>query len=185
MLKSLRHNNEIKFNTHGFFSAVARKAGYTASDVNTVYTWYLNQSLEQVQKNPACKVALKGLGSLKFSPGLSIRNLTGFITGLENSVNGFLDVESESRTSYSYLVSRHKDLLAALHSFRERLLRLKEAGFVNETYYINKITRSEQLENQLNQIYESIQRIPEYQQKRTTERGQDFTWTDEQGSRPF
>lgn len=185
MLKSPRHNNELKFNTHGFFSSVARKMGYSVADVNTVYTWYINKSIESAQNSPACKVKLKGLGALKFSPGLSIRNLTGFIQGLEKSVNTFLDAELESRIPYSYLISKHKDLLASLYSFRERLLRLKETGFINETYYINKITRSEQLENQLNQIYESIQRIPEYQQKRTSERGQDFTWTDEQGSRPF
>jgi hypothetical protein len=122
---------------------------------------------------------------MKFSPGLSIRNLTGFITGLEIAVNEFLDPEQEPKVAYSIIVTRHKVLLNALYSFRERITKLKDTGFVNETYYINKMTRSEQLENQLNQIYESIQRIPEYQQKRTSERGQDFTWTDEQGSKPF
>lgn len=185
MLNSLRHSNEIKFNTHGFFSSVARKTGYSISDINTVYTWYINKSIEQAQNTPACKVTLRGLGSLKFSPGLSIRNLTGFIMGLETSVQEFLDPELEPRVPYSYLVNRQKILLNALFSFRQRLTRMRDMGFVNETYHINKITRSEQLENQLNQIYESIQRIPEYQQKRTSERGQDFTWTDEQGSRPF
>jgi hypothetical protein len=185
MLSSRRHSNEIKFNTHGFFSSVARKTGYSVSDVNTVYTWYINKSLEGAQNTPACKVKLAGLGSMKFSPGLSIRNLTGFITGLETAVNEFLDPEQEPKVAYSIIVTRHKVLLNALYSFRERITKLKDTGFVNETYYINKMTRSEQLENQLNQIYESIQRIPEYQQKRTSERGQDFTWTDEQGSKPF
>lgn len=185
MLTSKRHTNEIKFNIHGFFSSVARKMGYSVSDVNTVYTWYINKSLEEAQDTPACKVRLDGLGTMKFSPGLSIRNLTGFIIGLEKSVNDFLDPELESKVSYTYLVSRQQNLLDSLYSFRERLIKMKEMGFINDVYYINKLTRSEQLENQLNQIYESIQRIPEYQQKRTSERGQDFTWTDEQGSRPF
>jgi hypothetical protein len=185
MLNSLRHSNEIKFNTHGFFSSVSRKTGYSIADINTIYTWYINKSLEEAQTTPACKVELRGLGSMKFSPGLSIRNLTGFIMGLEKSVNEFLDPELNPRVPYSYLVARQKILLSSLYSFRERLTKMKDTGFVNETYHINKMTRSEQLETQLNQIYESIQRIPEYQQKRTSERGQDFTWTDEQGSRPF
>jgi hypothetical protein len=182
---SLYPKREIKFKSHGLFSGIARKTGYTVTQINQVYTWYINEVLEQLGSTPACQVYLKGLGLLKFDAGLSIRNLAGFINGLQVSVSEFIDDSQPPRVTYSYLVNRHKLLVDAIYSFRERLAKLKSLGNINETYYINKLTRSEKLENQLNQIYESIQRIPEYQQKRTTERGQDFVWTDEQGSKPF
>jgi hypothetical protein len=182
---TIKANNDIVFKSHGFFSPIAKKTNYSIEDINTIYTWYVNNTLSELAEKPACQVFMKGLGILKFDAGLALRNLTGYITGLQKNVAEMTDENSKSHVKYSYITKRHALLSDAVLEFQSRLTKLKKEGFYNETYYINKLARSEKLQIELNQIYESIQRIPEDQRKRTSERGQDIVWSDEQGSQPF
>jgi hypothetical protein len=178
------HRPEIKYKVDGLFSTVAKKTNYNAADVSTVYSWYVENVVNELHTKPVCQVYLKNFGVLKYNAIIGLKNLTGQVYGLEGTLNAFLNGE-KLKVRYSYLVKRHKELSDALGPFEERLEKLTKLGIYKETYYLNKIAGLERLKKHLNQLYESIQRIPEDQQKRTAERGQDLVWTDEQSSRPF
>lgn len=184
---ALKSPSELEFRVYGFYTSVAKELKTTASNVDTVYTWYLNKSLQQIEEEPSLQVFFKNLGMLKTNLTEGTRGLGRYTYGLEESLaRYFNELESKfEKPSAGYLVYRCNQLMEAMKSFVERIERLRAEGDINESVYINRLARLEHINKKLNELYESIQRIPELEQKRSSERGQDFTWTDEQGSRPF
>jgi hypothetical protein len=172
---------EVEFKSYGLYSEVARQVDCTAADVDTIYSWYINTTLDQMNNEHSVKVFLKGLGTIKIDFGRGLRFLKGYITGLDKQVTWYLDKNRPSYLRLSFLIARQKILSETITSMKQRLERYKDMGAIKEAGYMNKLTRLDQLQNQLNLIYESIQRIPEFEQKRTAECGQSTSWGNEPG----
>lgn len=176
---------EVEFKSYGLYSEVARQVDCTAADVDTIYSWYMNTTLDQMNNEDSVKVFLRGLGTIKIDFGRGLRFLKGYITGLDKQVTWYLDKNRPSYLRLSFLIARQKSLSETITSMKIRLDKYKEVGAIKEAGYMNKLTRLDQLQNQLNLIYESIQRIPEFEQKRTAECGQSAPWSNEQSSQPI
>jgi hypothetical protein len=179
--------SEIEFRVYGFYSSVAKELKTTINSVDTVYTWYLGKSLEQIEDGPSVQVFFKNLGMLKMNLTEGTKGLGRCVFGLEESLaRYFNEIESKyEKPSAGYLAYRCNQLLAAMKSFKQRIERLRTEGDINEAVYANRLARLEHIDKKLTELYESIQRIPELEQKRVAECGQDFAWDDEQGSEPF
>lgn len=179
--------SEIEFRVYGFYSSVAKELKTTVNNVDAVYTWYLAKSLEQIENEPTVQVFLKNLGMFKMNLTEGTRGLSRSAYGLQESISRYFDeIENKyEKPSAGYLVYRCNQLLTAMQSFKQRIERLRTEGDINESVYANRMARLEHIDKKLTELYESIQRIPELEQKRVSERGQDFVWDDEQGSEPF
>jgi hypothetical protein len=104
---------------------------------------------------------------------------------LEQSLQQYDSGMSKDYMSFSYLNERVTAFMAASSSLKERANIMLEKEIINETLYQNKMTRIESIDLKLNQLYESIQRIPELEQKRTAECGQGPTWGNQQDCSPI
>lgn len=182
--------SEIEFRTYGLYSGVAKQLNIPAGDVDAIYSWYLKNTLADMTKKDTKQVFLKNLGMFKLKPKEATYSLGRAVYGLTDSLNNYFtrgtqEQFKQGHISLYYLKTRAVKITEGIKTLRIRLNDLKQSGLINELSLVNYLTRLDQIENQLNQLYESIQRIPELEQKRTTERGQDITWTDEQSSSPF
>lgn len=171
---------EVEFKSYGLYSEVARQVDCTAADVDTIYSWYIGKTLDQMNNEPSVKVFFKGLGTIKLDFARGLRYFQGYISSLDQQVTFYLDKNRPSYLRLSFLLARHKGLSETITSTKQRLEKYKDMGAIKEAGYMNKLTRLDQLQNRLNLIYESIQRIPEFEQKRTAECGQSASWSDEQ-----
>ena len=181
----LERNKDFEFKSFALYSEVAQSVGCTANQVDAVYSWYMNSTLDKILKEDNVQVFLKGLGTIKIDFGRGLIYLKGYLTTLSKHVNWYLEKDRASYLRLSYLESRHKILRDTIETMKRRIVKYKEIGAIKEAGFMNKLTRLEQLENQLNTIYESIQRIPEYEQKRAAECGQSASRSDEQSSEYF
>jgi hypothetical protein len=179
--------NEIEFRVYGFYSSVAKELKTTVGNVDAVYSWYTSKSLEQIEDQPSLQVFLKNLGMFKINLTEGTKGLGRCVFGLEESLSRYFDeIESKfEKPSAAYLVYRCNQLLEAMKSFKGRIERLKTDGDINEAVYANRMARLEHIDKKLTELYESIQRIPELEQKRVPECGQNFAWDDEQDCEPF
>lgn len=175
-------NSNFEYKSYGLYSEVARTLGCSSSDVEAVYSWYINTTLNEMLYSDKVQVFLKGIGTIKIDFGRGLIYLKGYLTLLNNQVNFYIENKRPSYLRLSFLEKRHKVLKETIESMKRRIVRYREIGAIKEAGYMNKLTRLEQLENQLNIIYESIQRIPEYEQKRTAECRQSPSRSDEQSS---
>jgi hypothetical protein len=179
--------SEIEFRVYGFYSSVAKELKTTVNNVDAVYTWYLGKSLQQIEEEPSLQVFFKNLGMLKINLTEGTKGLGRCVFGLEESLARYFDeLENKfEKPTAAYLVYRCNQLMTAMKSFKERIERMRVEGDINEAVYANRLARLEHIDKKLTELYESIQRIPELEQKRVPECGQDFAWDDEQGSEPF
>jgi hypothetical protein len=171
---------EVEFKSYGLYSEVARQVDCTAADVDTIYSWYMAKTLDQLNNEHSIQALVKGLGHIKIDFNRGLRFFKGYITGLETQVIWYLDKNRPSYLRLSFLIARHKALSETVTSMKIRLEKYWEMGAIKEAGYMNKLTRLDYMQNRLNIIYESIQRIPEFEQKRTAECGQSASWSDEQ-----
>lgn len=178
-------NSDFEYKSYGLYSEVARIIGCSSEDVDAVYTWYVNTNLNEMINSDKVQVFLKGIGTIKIDFGRGLIYLKGYITALESYTNFYTEQRRPSYLRLSYLKNRYTILKQTIDSMKQRIVKYRNIGAIKEAGYMNKLTRLEQLENRLNTIYESIQRIPEYQQKRTAECGQSTTRSNEQGSEHF
>ena len=176
---------DLEFKSYGLYSEVARKLGCSSEEVDTVYSWYINTTLNQMIHEDNIQVFFKGLGTIKIDFGRGLIFLKGYLANLNNQVNAYIENKRPSYLRLSYLEARHRILRDTIETMKRRIVKYKNIGAIKEAGFMNKYTRLEQLENQLNQLYESIQRIPEYEQKRTAECGQSAPRGDEQSSKLF
>jgi hypothetical protein len=186
-MSKLFENNrkEIQFKSYGLYSEVARQVNCTAADVDTIYSWYIGKTLDQLNNEHSVKAMIRGLGTIKIDFSRGLRFLKGYITALDKQVTWYLDNNRPSYLRLSFLIARQKILSQTITSMKHRLERYREMGAIKEAGYMNKLTRLDHLQNRLDVIYESIQRIPEYEQKRTAECGQGPTWGNQQDSSPI
>ena len=178
-------NIELEYKSYGLYSEVARKIGCSLDDVDAVYSWYLNTTLNDMLTGDNVQVFLKGLGTIKIDFGRGLIYLKGYLNQLNNRVHAYIEDNRPSYLKLSFLLNRHRMLKETIESMKKRIVKYKEIGAIKEAGYMNKLTRLEQLENQLQIIYESIQRIPEYEQKRTAECRQGAPRSNEQSSELF
>jgi hypothetical protein len=186
-MSKLFENNrkEIQFKSYGLYSEVARQVNCTAADVDTIYSWYIGKTLDQLNNEHSVKAMIRGLGTIKIDFSRGLRFLKGYITALDKQVTWYLDNNRPSYLRLSFLIARQKILSQTITSMKHRLERYREMGAIKEAGYMNKLTRLDHLQNRLDVIYESIQRIPEYEQKRTAECRQSASRSDEQSSELF
>jgi len=178
-------NVVLEYKSYGLYSEVARKIGCSLDHVDVVYSWYLHTTLNEMLAGDNVQVYLKGLGTIKIDFGRGLIYLKGYLNQLENRVGAYIENNRPSYLKLSFLITRHRMLKETIESMKRRIVKFKEIGAIKEAGYMNKLTRLEQLENRLETIYESIQRIPEYEQKRTAECRQSASRSDEQGSELF
>jgi hypothetical protein len=181
----LKYHKEVEYRSYGLYSDVAKQTGYTATQVDAVYSWYLNKTMSDLVDKPTCQIFLKGLGMLQISLPTAVNTLNKTTLGVKKTLEDYLNGTSKEYVSVSFLDRRVSNLLSASASLKQRATSLKSRDIINDTLYINKITRIESIESTLKQLYESIQRIPEYEQKRTPECRQSTSWSDEQDSEPI
>ena len=175
-------NSDFEYKSYGLYSEVARMIGCSSEDVDAVYSWYVNNNLNEMIHSDKVQVFLKGIGTIKIDFGRGLIYLKGYITALNAYTNFYTENKRPSYLRLSYLEKRAQLLQATIESMKRRIVKFREIGAIKEAGFMNKLTRLEQLENQLKTIYESIQRIPEYQQKRTAECGQGSSRSNQQSS---
>lgn len=180
----MNKSQEIEFKCYGFYSTVANELGCKASDVDTVYSWYLDSTVRGLTEEPALQVMLRGIGALKINLKKALSYLKGYTLTLEELVDYYYNDQSEKRTKIKvqFLNRRCLSLMNTAKTLKSRIEKMKEADLINETNYLNKITTVEKFQNQLNTIYESIQRIPEYELKRSPQCRQSSEWGDDKSS---
>ena len=179
------YHKEVEYRSYGLYSDVAKQSGYTTGQIDTVYSWYLNKTFADLVEKPTCQIFLKGLGMLQIHLSSAVNNLSRSAYGLEQSLQQYDSGMSKDYMSFSYLNERVTAFMSASSSLKERANIMLEKEIINETLYQNKMTRIESIDLKLNQLYESIQRIPELEQKRTAECGQSPTWGNQQDSSPI
>ena len=79
---SLKNQKEIEYRSYGLYSEVAKESGHTINDIEKVYNWYLNKTLEAMILKPTLKVYLKNLGRFELDFGAALRYMRGHVTGL-------------------------------------------------------------------------------------------------------
>jgi len=175
---------EIEFKCYGFYSTVAKELGCNASDVDTVYSWYLDNTVKQLTEDPALQVMLRGIGTLKINLKKALSYLKGYTLTLEELVDYYYNDGANKRTDVKarFLNKRCLSLINMASTLKSRIERMREADLITETNYLNKITIVEKFQNQLDNLYESIQRIPEYELKRSPQRRQGAEWSDDESS---
>ena len=176
---------ETEYRCYGLYSDVAKETGYTVSQIDTVYSWYLQRTITDAIEKPTCQLYFKNLGMLQINLTSAISVLNKNAYGMQECYNHYLDGTGKSYITVSYLTSKVKGLIKATDSLKQRVIYVRERNVINETRYLNVTTKIEKLELTLNRLYESIQRIPEYEQKRTAECRQSAPWGDEQSSELF
>lgn len=172
--------NEVEYRSYGLYSDVAKETGFDIAQVDAVYSWYLNKTCADLLQKPTCQIFLKGLGMLQISLPKAVNTLGKNAFGLQQSLSEYLNGTAKEYVRRSYLSIRTKELIGAADSLKKRINFMLAEGIINDTMFQNKITRVEAIELTLNQLYESIQRIPEFEQKRTAECGQSASRSDEQ-----
>jgi hypothetical protein len=173
-------HNEVEYRSYGLYSDVAKEIGCTVGQIDTVYSWYLNKTCTDLLEKPTCQIFLKGLGMLQISLPKAVSTLSKNTYGLQQSFSEYLNGTAKEYVSRSYLSNRTKEQITATISLKKRINFMLAESIINDTMYQNKMTRVETIESTLNQLYESIQRIPEFEQKRTAECGQSASRSDEQ-----
>lgn len=174
---------ETEYKCYGLYSYVAEHLGCSISDVDCVYSWYLDNNLKNVIEGDALQVMLRDLGTLKINLNKALAYLQGYVTSLEGRVNIYYEKNAENPSRYTFktLAKRYTELNYTAQSLRTRIQKMYEKKLINETGYINKITRLEKINKQLSNAYESIQRIPEYEHQRTAECRQGVGGNDNEG----
>jgi hypothetical protein len=169
---SLKKTQEIEYRSYGLYSEVAKDTGYTISDIEAVYSWYLNRTLEDMISGPTLKVYLKNLGRFELDFGAALRYMRGHVTGLEEAYLDYMDGNDRGWITAAYFQKRYSQLEKALKSLRVRLDKIKEVDGIRELVYVNKEAKLSHIEKHLKKLYEPIQRIPEHELKRSPELGQ-------------
>ena len=169
---SLKNQKEIEYRSYGLYSEVAKESGHTINDIETVYNWYLNKTLEDMILKPTLKVYLKNLGRFELDFGAALRYMRGHVTGLEDAYEDFIGGNDRGWLTTPYFYSRYSFLEKALDSLRIRLTKIKKADAIRDLVYVNKEAKLSHIENHLKRLYEPIQRIPEHELKRSPEHRQ-------------
>jgi hypothetical protein len=181
----MRKQSEVEYRCYGLYSEVSKATGYTSEQIDTVYSWYINKTIASAIEKPSCQIYFKNLGMLQLNLSTALNTLNKNTFSLEESLEEYLDGNRKEYVTESFLNKRVKGLIRATNSLKERVNFVREKEVINETRYMNVTTRIEKVESKLNQLYESIQRIPEYEQKRTAECRQSASRSNEQNSELF
>lgn len=178
---------ETEYKCYGLYSYVAEHLGCSISDVDSVYSWYLETNLKGIIDEDTLQVMFRDLGTLKINLSKAMAYLQGYVTSLEGRVNMYYEKNAENPSRYTFktLAKRYDELEYTIKTLRTRIDKMHEKALINETGHINKVTRLEKIEKQLNSVYESIQRIPEYEHQRTAECRQGVGGDDNEGDKEF
>jgi hypothetical protein len=179
----LKNQQEIEYRSYGLYSEVAKESGHTITDIETVYNWFLNKTLEDMITKPTLKVYLKNLGRFELDFGAALRYMRGHVTGLEEAYEDYINGNDRGWLTPSYFYSRYSFLDKAIKSLRERLGKIKKADGIRDLVYVNKEAKLTHIEKHLKRLYEPIQRIPEHELKRSPELGQSVGGDDNQSSK--
>jgi len=165
----LKNQQELEYRSYGLYSEVAKESGYTINQIEAVYNWYLNKTLDDMILKPTLKVYLKNLGRFELDFGAALRYMRGHVTGLEEAYQDYINGNDRGWLTPSYFYARYNFLEKALTSLRERLSKIKKADAIRDLVYTNKEAKLSHIEKHLKRLYEPIQRIPEHELKRSPE----------------
>jgi len=169
---SVKKKKDIEYRSYGLYSEVAKDTDYTINQVETVYSWYLNKTIEDMIAGNSLKVYLKNLGRFEVDFGYGLRYMRGHVTGLTEALDDYLKGNDRGWITPAWFVSRYEFLNNALVSLRYRLDKIKSQNGMRDLVYVNKEAKLTHIENNLKKLYEPIQRIPEHELKRTPEHRQ-------------
>jgi len=178
------NGKETEFKCYGLYSSVAKELDCTNADVDTVYSWYLDQLIKETTEEEVLQVMLRGLGTIKINLKKGISFLQGYTISLQK-ITGYYQEHPEKKTEVKAkaLNARCIQLLTTADSLKARVSKMKDLDLINETGYINKITIIDKIKNQLDNLYESIQRIPGPEYQGPEERRQSPKWAEDQSNR--
>ena len=179
-------SKETEFKCYGLYSSVAKDLDCTSADVDIVYSWYLDQVIKTTTEEEVLQVMLRGLGTIKINLKKGISFLQGYTISLQK-ITGYYQEHPEKKTEVKAkaLNARCLQLLATADSLKARVSKMKDLDLINETGYINKTTIIDKIKNQLDNLYESIQRIPGPEYQGSEKRRQSPEWTEDQSNRPI
>lgn len=160
----LTNQQEIEFKVYGFYSQVAKQLDTTIDAVDTVYSWYTDNIIKELETSSARKVFLQKLGILKFDIVRGTEGLGRAVFTLNKSYEKHLlgtPTKNSDRVSKSYLVSRYEETIEGIAAFRERLrLHLESESITLKRFELAE-KRLQKIETDLEKLYEKIKRIPD------------------------
>lgn len=165
-------HKEIEYRSYGLYSEVAKEMKCTVDQVATVYDWYLNHVLSDVNTKDTVQVHLKGLGKFRFHPGNGMRYLQGYVQQIEKDLYHIEKYNAAINERYirkNYVKQRYAKLSEAVRSYEVRLEKVYAANLISDAMYQKQFTKLTNLKQKLTDLYEPLQRICKYESTGTQE----------------
>ena len=171
----LNNRRQLEFKSYGLYSTVAKDTVYTIDQIETVYSWYIKNTVKALLNGDSVRANLVNLGKIKFHPKKGMIRLKNQqdkvldIMGYYNKTNTLLEKETnqEDREQhisklgriYLLLKNRLSKLELTTESYKIRLDKVKHEGAISDEQYDFQKNRYDIFLNKQTQIYEPIQRI--------------------------
>lgn len=171
----LNNRRQLEFKSYGLYSTVAKDTVYTIDQIETVYSWYIKNTVKALLNGDSVQANLVNLGKIKFHPKKGMIRLKNQqdkvldIMGYYNKTNTLLEKETnkEDREQhisklgriYLLLKNRLSKLELTTESYKIRLDKVKHEGAISDEQYDFQKNRYDIFLNKQTQIYEPIQRI--------------------------
>ena len=173
---------QIEFKSYGLYSEVAKSSEYTVDQVQTVYDWYIKNTIKEITSGEKLQAYLPNLGKLKFhaKKGMSRliiqqRKVTEII-GHYNR-NAALEVQDTSKDEsfgrtkleriIALLLNRYDKVELTRKAYINLLEKINMQGAISEDQYQFQKNRFKKFSEKQTEIYESIQRVLGDYQERT------------------
>ena len=171
----LNNRRQLEFKSYGLYSTVAKDTVYTIDQIETVYSWYIKNTVKALLNGDSVQANLVNLGKIKFHPKKGMIRLKNQqdkvldIMGYYNKTNTLLEKETnpEDREQhisklgriYLLLKNRLSKLELTTESYKIRLDKVKHEGAISDEQYDFQKNRYDIFLKKQTQIYEPIQRI--------------------------
>lgn len=171
----MRKDLQIELKVFGLYSTVAKELKCTSSEVDEVYSWYLEEIANSLKKTNTKQIYLKNLGRLRANPAC-IPNI------LYYNIPKYRDMITYMIKFPKYHTHKKVAMMTKIYEFYKKVyedgvekidLLLQEPIFDKPMYHKQKQRLLDFEQTRLIPIYESICRLHEAAQAGSQERGQD------------
>lgn len=171
----MRKDLQIELKVFGLYSTAAEQLGRTSAEVEQVYSWYMDYVYEALLKPDTKQIYLKNLGMFRANPACLPNILYYNIVRYRNILEAILKIPKyHTKRKYNQILKVYEQYLKAYEEATHKIdLLLKEELFDKPNYHKQKTRLLDFKLTRLNPIYESICRLHEAVQARSTECGQD------------
>lgn len=171
----MRKDLQIELKVFGLYSTAAKELKCTSSEVDEVYSWYLGEIINSLNKTETKQVYLKGLGRFRANPAC-IPNILYFnVVRYREMANFMLKFPKYHTKSRAVFMGNIYDNYKKLYEdgLTKMDILLNEPIFDKPIYYKQKQRLIDFKKLRLEQLYESICRLHELAEVGSKERGQD------------